>query len=226
MTSDYFAARLWAKITDNTTHDDKYYEPESDTSESHGTAHFSLVAEDGSAVSVTSSINMHFGSKVRSNTSGIIFNNQMDDFSTPGHNNYYGVSPSAPNFIEPGKTPLSSMCPAIILKNNSVMMVVGAAGGTKITSATALVIMNALWFGYNLEQAVNAPRLHNQFKPNITDVEEALEQEVRMGLEERHQTLKFTEQTEKTGVVQAIVRNGGRWDAVSDHRKGGEPAGY
>ncbi|XP_072911592.1 glutathione hydrolase 1 proenzyme-like [Hemitrygon akajei] len=221
MTSDYFAAGLWAKITDNTTHDIQYYEPEFYTSESHGTAHISLVAEDGSAVSVTSSINLYFGSKVRSNTSGIIFNNQMNDFAFPGRDNNF-----AANFIEPGKTPMSSMCPAIILKDNSVKMVVGAAGGTSITTATALVIMNVLWFGYDAEEAVKRPRFHNQLVPNITYVEKELEQEVQMGLKKRHPNLNVTDEPIKAGVVQAIVRNGGWWDAVSDYRKGGEPAGY
>ncbi|XP_072911593.1 glutathione hydrolase 1 proenzyme-like [Hemitrygon akajei] len=226
MTSDYFAAGLWAKITDNTTHGIKYYNPEYCTSESHGTAHISLVAEDGSAVSVTSSINLPFGSKVRSNTSGIIFNSQMDDFSNPDHKNQYEVQPSVPNFIEPGKTPMSSMCPAIILKDNSVKMVVGAAGGTRITTATALVIMNVLWFGYDAEEAVKMPRFHNQLDPNVTVFEEELKQEVRTGLEDRHQTLNVTDEPKKKSVVQAIVRNGEWWDAVSDHRNGGEPAGY
>ncbi|XP_072911595.1 glutathione hydrolase light chain 1-like [Hemitrygon akajei] len=118
------------------------------------------------------------------------------------------------------------MCPVIILKDNSVKMVVGAAGGTRITTATALVIMNVLWFGYDAEEAVNEPRFHNQLDPNNTDIEEELEQEVQMGLKERHQTLTFIDEPKKAGVVQAIVRNGEWWDAVSDHRKGGEPAGY
>ncbi|XP_067911726.1 glutathione hydrolase 1 proenzyme-like [Heterodontus francisci] len=227
MTSNYFAARLWSKITDNTTHPVRYYEPDFYTPDNHGTVHLSLVAEDGSAVSVTSTINFYFGSYVRSSTNGIIFNNQIHDFSWPGKRKGFDVPPSPANFIKPGKTPLSSMCPSIILdKNKSVKMVVGASGGTKIPTAIALVIINTLWFNYNVKRAVTEPRVHNQLFCDQTRVEEAMEKAVQEGLEARHHTLKVLTKLTSRAAVQAIVRDEGKWFAESDYRKGGKPAGY
>ncbi|XP_038649691.1 glutathione hydrolase 1 proenzyme-like isoform X1 [Scyliorhinus canicula] len=227
MTASHFAAELWAKITDETTHSIQYYEPDFYPIDNHGTAHVSLVAEDGSAVSVTSSINFYFGSHVRSSKNGIIFNNQMNDFAWPGKGAKVNVSPSTTNFIKPGKTPLSSMCPAIILdKNKSVKMVVGASGGVKITTTNAWVIMNVLWFNYNIKRAVTEPRVHHQLFPNVTHVEEAVEKAILEGLQERHHILETLTRLPRGGVVQAIVRDEGKWFAESDYRKGGKPAGY
>ncbi|XP_053479913.1 glutathione hydrolase 1 proenzyme-like, partial [Ictalurus furcatus] len=225
MTSDYFADDIRSKITDNTTHPESFYGPEYFNPEDHGTAHLSIIAEDGSAVGVTSSINLQFGSKVMSRSTGIIFNDMMDDFSSPNITNAFGIPPSRSNFIQPGKRPLSSMSPTIICdKHNKVKMVVGAAGGTKITTATALVILNTLFFNYDLKRAVKEPRFHNQLNPNDTVLEQDFEKSVIDGLEQKNHVIKWLEGT--PSVVQAVVRQDDQICAESDPRKGGYPAGY
>ncbi|XP_035247677.1 glutathione hydrolase 1 proenzyme-like isoform X1 [Anguilla anguilla] len=225
ITSKEFASDVRRRITDNMTHPTNYYDPEFSLPDNQGTAHLSIIAEDGSAVAATSTINHYFGSKVRSPTTGIIFNNEMDDFSSPNITNHFGVPPSPSNFIRPGKRPMSSMCPAILLdKNNRVKMVVGASGGTHITTATALVILNALFFEYDLKRAVSEPRLHNQLLPNTTLLENGFDKGVMAGLEQRNHEIDVWEKL--NGVVQAVMRKENRLYGESDHRKGGYPAGF
>ncbi|XP_034751814.1 glutathione hydrolase 1 proenzyme [Etheostoma cragini] len=225
MTSSYYADDLRKKITDESTHHMNYYEPDFYLPENHGTAHLSVVAEDGSAVAATSTINRFFGSKVMSRSTGILLNNEMDDFSSPLITNSFGVPPSPNNFIRPGKRPMSSMCPTILFdKNNKVKMVVGGSGGTKITTSVALVILNSLFFDYDLKKAVSDPRIHNQLSPNTTVAEPDFDKNILNGLALKNHETEFLKST--GAVVQAVVRYDAGLHAQSDPRKWAYAAGY
>ncbi|KAI8034591.1 hypothetical protein M5D96_012644 [Drosophila gunungcola] len=153
--------------------------------EDHGTAHMNVLATNGDAVSITSTINNYFGSKVASPQTGIILNDEMDDFSTPGVVNGFGVPASPANYIYPGKRPMSSMSPCIVVdQDGNVRLLVGAAGGTRITTSVAAVIMKYLLRGETLSSAVNDGRLHHQLAPMRVSYEQEVDSSVSSYLQQ------------------------------------------
>ena len=140
--------------------------------ESNHTTHYSVVDAEGNAVSVTTTINDWFGSRVTADGLGFLLNDEMDDFSSkPGIPNADGLIQGAANEIGPGKRPLSSMTPTIVVHNGKTVMILGSPGSSKIITTVANVLMGVVDYGMNLQEAVNAPRFHNQWLPDVVNVE-------------------------------------------------------
>jgi gamma-glutamyltranspeptidase/glutathione hydrolase len=135
--------------------------------ESHETTHYSIIDNDGNAVAVTYTLNGSFGAGVVAPGTGILLNNEMDDFtSKPGVPNLYGLVQGEANAIQPKKTPLSSMSPTIIARDGKPFMVIGSPGGARIITITLEAIVNVIDFGMDLGQAIDAPRIHHQWLPD------------------------------------------------------------
>ncbi|KQV66135.1 gamma-glutamyltransferase [Rhizobium sp. Root1220] len=135
--------------------------------ESVETTHYSIIDDEGNAVAVTYTLNGSFGAGVVAPGTGILLNNEMDDFtSKPGVPNLYGLVQGEANAIAPKKTPLSSMSPTIVIKDGKPFMVIGSPGGSRIITITLEAIMNVVDFGMDISQAVNAPRIHHQWQPD------------------------------------------------------------
>jgi gamma-glutamyltranspeptidase / glutathione hydrolase len=190
-----------------------------------GTSHLSVVDRFGNAVACTETINLEFGSKVVVTEFGFALNNEMDDFLTrPGEANTFGLVQSRRNLPEPGKRPLSSMTPTVVLGvDGGVRAVAGASGGPRIITATLQALVNALNFKMRADEAIAQPRVHQQWQPVTVYYEPAIDGGLLSGLEERGHEL--IEREAPIGVVQMIVREGKAWHAASDPRKGGAPAG-
>ena len=138
-----------------------------DFSESDETTHYSIIDSEGNAVSVTTTLNGAFGSKLYSDELGFFFNNEMDDFSAkPGIPNSYGLIGANANSIAPEKRMLSSMTPTIVEKNGKLFMVLGSPGGATIITSVLQTILNVTEFKMGMQQAVNAPRFHHQWLPD------------------------------------------------------------
>jgi len=143
--------------------------------EGNHTTHYSIVDEQGNAVAVTTTINDWFGSRVTADGLGFLLNDEMDDFSAkPGVPNADGLIQGAANAIGSGKRPLSSMTPTIVVHNGKAVMVLGSPGSSKIITTVANVLMGVVDYGLNLQEAVNAPRFHNQWLPDVVNVEKTL----------------------------------------------------
>ncbi len=160
--------------------------------ESSETTHYSVVDSDGRAVSVTTTINGSYGSKVAVDGAGFFMNNEMDDFSAkPGAPNMFGLLGSEANAIEPGKRMLSSMTPTIVEDpSGELFMIIGSPGGGRIITTVFEVMLNVIDHGMNIQEAVSAPRIHHQWLPDVLFYEaQALSEDARQGLERRGWTL-------------------------------------
>ena len=161
--------------------------------ESHETTHFSVVDEEGNVVSMTYTLNSTFGSKVVIKGTGILMNNEMDDFSAaPGVPNQFNLLGADANAIAPYKRPLSSMTPTIVLKNNELFFTTGSPGGARIISAVFQSILNIIDFKMNLEEATLAKRLHHQWYPDMLEFEFSIDEKINDELENMNYITRTT----------------------------------
>ncbi|MEP1307706.1 MAG: gamma-glutamyltransferase [Balneola sp.] len=193
--------------------------------ESDETTHFSVVDKDGNAVAVTTTLNGSFGSKVAVNGAGFLLNNEMDDFSAqPGEPNAYGLIGGEANSIQPGKRMLSSMTPTIVTKDGKVRMVLGAAGGPRIITATLQSFLNMAVFGMNAQEAIAANRVHHQWFPDILFYENyGLSPDTIRLLEEKGHQLRTM--SIARGHIIYVEQNGNKSSGI-DPRGDGHAAGY
>ena len=193
-------------------------------SESTETTHLSVMDKDGNAVALTYTINGSFGSGVAVPGLGFLLNNEMDDFSAkPGEPNMFGLVQGRANRIEPGKRPLSSMTPTIVVRRGRAYIVLGAPGGSRIINGVLQVLLNVLDFKMNIQEAVNRPRFHHQWKPDKLFLEDGFSPDTVALLQRRgHETASIP----AVAVVEAILHDGKYLQGASDPRGHGRAAGY
>jgi gamma-glutamyltranspeptidase/glutathione hydrolase len=137
------------------------------------TTHYSIIDPDGNAVAVTTTLNHSFGSRVTVERLGFLLNDEMDDFAAkPGVPNMYGLVQGSANAVGPNKRPLSSMTPTIVLKDGKLALVLGSPGGPRIITTVANILMGVVDYGMNIQEAVNAPRFHQQWLPDVVNLEQ------------------------------------------------------
>ncbi|XP_013143929.1 PREDICTED: gamma-glutamyltranspeptidase 1-like [Papilio polytes] len=194
----------------------------------HGTAHVVVIAPDGSAVSATSTINYIWGSQRRSRSLGIMLNNEMDDFAIPNRESAYGLPPSPANMLAPGLQPLSSMVPSIVVSRDGVARIVlGAAGGTKITTQVALAVMHTILEGAELPEVMQRPRLHHQLVPMEIEYEADFDAGTIESLQARGHATTARGPTAGFAAMVAAARNTkGELVPQTDRRRVGSTDGF
>ena len=202
--------------------------------EGNHTTHYSVVDAEGNAVAVTTTINDWFGSRVTADGLGFLLNDEMDDFSAkPGVPNSDGLIQGAANAIGPGKRPLSSMTPTIVVHDGKTVLVLGSPGSSKIITTVANVLMGVVDYRMNLQEAVNAPRFHNQWLPDVVNVEKTffpdtvnilrkMGYKVQIGLGEG-ETSPYWSDAECIGIDE---KTGDRLGATDGRNSNGKAVGY
>jgi len=190
------------------------------------TTHYSIVDAEGNAVAVTYTLNNSYGNGITVPGLGILLNDQMDDFtSKPGAPNLFGLIQGEANSIQPGKRPLSAMTPTIVVRDGKPFLVLGAPGGPRIITAVLQVLLNVVDFGMNIQDAVDAPRFHHQWKPDKLYLERGISPDTVALLKTRGHDVEYS-----PGVVlarvEAILIEAGWLQGAADSRWVGKAAGY
>jgi gamma-glutamyltranspeptidase / glutathione hydrolase len=202
--------------------------------ESQHTTHYSVVDAEGNAVAVTTTINDWFGSRVTADGLGFLMNDEMDDFSAkPGAPNSDGLIQGAANAIGPGKRPLSSMTPTIVVHDGKTFLVLGSPGSSKIITTVANVLMGVVDYGMNIQEAVDAPRFHNQWLPDVLNVEQWFSPDTVQRLQKMGYNVEFglhdgadvSPYWSDAECIAVDPRTGERLGA-SDYRENGKAIGY
>src|SRR6195256_2655609 len=194
--------------------------------EPENTTHYSVIDAEGNAVAVTTTLNDSFGSRVTAEGLGFLLNDEMDDFtSKPGVPNTYGLIQGPANAIAPGKRMLSAMTPTIVLKDGKLFLVLGSPGGPTIITTVANLLMGVIDFGLDIQESVNAPRLHHQWLPDAIDVEDRLSPDTMNLLRSKGHKLKVAHFWGDGECIMIDPKTGERLGA-SDGRNNGKAVGY
>jgi gamma-glutamyltranspeptidase/glutathione hydrolase len=199
------------------------------------TTHFSIVDAEGNVVANTYTLNNLYGSGVTAGGLGFLLNDEMDDFtSAPGVPNQFGLVQGVANRIQPGKRPLSSMTPTIVLKDGKPLLVLGSPGGSTIITTVANDIISILDNGLNVQQAADAPRFHHQYLPDVLQVEKAFPQNVADQLRAAGYTISHTNEADEhnpgvwgdSEMIYIDPKTGALMGADDQRHKFGKAAGY
>jgi len=195
-------------------------------SESSETTQYDVVDSEGNSVSVTYTLDGGYGNGITVPGLGFLLNNNMDNFTAKvGGSNQYGLVGNEANTIQPGKRPLSAMTPTIVLRDGKLFMVLGAAGGAHITTAVLQAFLNVVDFGMNVQDAVDAPRIHHQWQPDRLTLEQGFSPDTIALLKAKGHQVSF-EQGAVPACLEAILIDGGWLQGAPDPRRTGTIGGY
>ncbi|KAJ5951968.1 DNA glycosylase [Penicillium vulpinum] len=209
-----------SKISDVRTQNVSAYDPAGlESLDTPGTSHIAAADHTGLAISVITTINLLFGSHVMVPETGIIMNNEMNDFSIPGSSNSFGYIPSVSNYVRPGKRPLSSITPAIVERpNGKLFLIAGSAGGSRIITATVQSIIHSIDQGLSAAKALAQPRLHDQLVPNQVSFEYSYDNATVASMKARGHNVTWVAPGQSTAQLIRVLPNG-TFDAAGEPRQ-------